>query len=441
MQTGGMPAQGQGPSKGFFLGIGAGAGAAVVFVIAAIVIALQHEAGSGLESDLAEKKKAVVDLRGELSAAQDAEQAERRAKKQLEARIRSLEGQLKALRDQRAGDAATEGELAQLRERLTGQLDEVKQQADQLGDERDALKQDKAALEARVAELEARAADLAARYQALKEPPLPTALLAYWPFDGDCTERTGAFETRFEFKPGGGSDRLLSFVRDGDKLGLRVDSDFDAVPVSATRVYTEPVDGALRTTSSTISVWLRWERFRESGIVLANLVRQGALDWPQISASTMSIRSVPMTFLELAYGEPEGAHRSIKLHLPRDKRLVIQFEDTDLDSGRVEIESRIAELPLKQWMHFTIVQTETQLIFYMDGKPHGSLSHEGRFAKGFAGEMAGSTRVSIGRPAYVPGRELTPFNGAIDELAIFGRALSPDEVLALWQRGVVELGE
>ncbi|KPJ70906.1 MAG: hypothetical protein AMS14_09850, partial [Planctomycetes bacterium DG_20] len=76
-------------------------------------------------------------------------------------------------------------------------------------------------------------------------------------------------------------------------------------------------------------------------------------------------------------------------------------------------------IPLKTWHHVVLVRDGRRAAVYLDGRPEP--------------EMAGEVAVSLPagcRDVFVGGRcdNFANFEGKIDEVAVYGRALSPSEV-------------
>ncbi|MBS1797445.1 MAG: carboxypeptidase regulatory-like domain-containing protein [Acidobacteria bacterium] len=88
-----------------------------------------------------------------------------------------------------------------------------------------------------------------------------------------------------------------------------------------------------------------------------------------------------------------------------------------------------ADLRDGQWHHVAVtVDRDFDLVFYVDGAPIGNLSPVTR-----NGDLSNAAPFRIGAHADTPGFY---FDGAIDELQVFGRALSAAEVAAIAGAGV-----
>ena len=78
---------------------------------------------------------------------------------------------------------------------------------------------------------------------------------------------------------------------------------------------------------------------------------------------------------------------------------------------------------LHRWIHVAVVRDETRIQLYVDG----TLSDSTEASLPFLNE---SLRPIIGRLQPNPIDELRQWVGGIDEVALYGRALTPEEVRA-----------
>jgi hypothetical protein len=84
--------------------------------------------------------------------------------------------------------------------------------------------------------------------------------------------------------------------------------------------------------------------------------------------------------------------------------------------------------PYNQWHHVTSVFSGTQVSVYIDGQLDASVSCSGSIGTTTAPLRIGASNTG-----------LSPIVGTIDEVAIYGRILTSDEILTRYKRGVLEV--
>jgi hypothetical protein len=77
-----------------------------------------------------------------------------------------------------------------------------------------------------------------------------------------------------------------------------------------------------------------------------------------------------------------------------------------------------AAYTLRKWQHIVLVKDAIKMRLYVDGAPAGEAEDASRLPDGL--------RLLIGK--LYPGRRVRPFIGQLDELAIYDRPLSPQEI-------------
>ncbi|MDB6035528.1 MAG: Mo-co oxidoreductase dimerization domain protein [Verrucomicrobiales bacterium] len=90
---------------------------------------------------------------------------------------------------------------------------------------------------------------------------------------------------------------------------------------------------------------------------------------------------------------------------------------------------------LNQWIHLAFtVQSTGAAQFFINGQPTGDATPIGVCNNGFNFAVNNDLYIGAPDPASHPNRSI--FNGLMDELALFNRALSPSEIQALYESGV-----
>jgi Concanavalin A-like lectin/glucanases superfamily/Bacterial Ig-like domain (group 3) len=108
----------------------------------------------------------------------------------------------------------------------------------------------------------------------------------------------------------------------------------------------------------------------------------------------------------------------------------LQFVGDDTGDTGVVIYSAVSSIELNKWQHVLITRNSTGFVnFYIDGALSGTPNQ-------YAGTPSvGTTNVIIGSTST----PLRNFNGSIDEVLIFNRTLSSNEILALYDNGANRL--
>jgi hypothetical protein len=93
-----------------------------------------------------------------------------------------------------------------------------------------------------------------------------------------------------------------------------------------------------------------------------------------------------------------------------------------------------ATVELNQWYHLVIVYTGQKVILYINGNPeeYDSVTLDTKVGSGRIGAFSDPT---VKSPLFPDGYDLSYFHGVIDEICIFNRALTSEEVLSLYHEG------
>jgi hypothetical protein len=125
-------------------------------------------------------------------------------------------------------------------------------------------------------------------------------------------------------------------------------------------------------------------------------------------------------------GNVGNYQESYTMYLTPESRLGFLVNRNGTSGGRDEIEAG-AKIPLGTWTHVAGVYDGSTLYTYINGVQMGSSFHGG-------GIFTVSDPILIGKNERQSSNLPTSFfNGSIDEVKIFGRALSPEEVQALFK--------
>ncbi|PLW80160.1 hypothetical protein C0585_03980, partial [Candidatus Woesearchaeota archaeon] len=110
----------------------------------------------------------------------------------------------------------------------------------------------------------------------------------------------------------------------------------------------------------------------------------------------------------------------------------------DTDGECSAVNTFVSDEPIdsiNNWRHFSVVFTDTSVNLYVDGElVDGSLTG-GSYGSLYVSDIP----VRIGTYRNLGGDFAGQFNGSIDEVAIWNRSLSADEVLDLYKRGALRL--
>jgi len=130
-------------------------------------------------------------------------------------------------------------------------------------------------------------------------------------------------------------------------------------------------------------------------------------------------------------GTPTGTYGNIISKLEEGvSGYVIGFKNNKIFIGDHSSEVvHSSELALNEWHHFTITYNNKNVQIYINGIPDGESSSSQDFVDDT------TTHLLLGY--FVPTNEY--FNGTIDEVAIYNRALSAEEILDHYKRGALRL--
>jgi hypothetical protein len=90
-----------------------------------------------------------------------------------------------------------------------------------------------------------------------------------------------------------------------------------------------------------------------------------------------------------------------------------------------DVKASTGALQSDEWVLATAVYDGTKVLLYQDGVEVGRAGHSGRIAT--------NNRVSVWIGGNPPDRWANPFRGVLDEVAVFDRALTPQEVAGMLQ--------
>ncbi len=225
-------------------------------------------------------------------------------------------------------------------------------------------------------------------------PPVALSIpdiVLYYPFDGDVTDMSGHHN----------NGQVNGAVLTSDRFGAPNHAYyFDGVDDSiAFDASTMPVGASPRT----ISAWIKADGFPPAPENLKALgSRATVIGWGKDDALQLSEMQIV------------------------DRRLT--YHDYNLDrmsTGVVE---------LGQWYHLVIVYTEQHVTLYVNGAKE-------EFDSGPLNTMRGRGRIgafcdpTVKSDLFPDGYDLSYFHGVIDEIAVYGRALTDEQVMSLYHEG------
>lgn len=115
-----------------------------------------------------------------------------------------------------------------------------------------------------------------------------------------------------------------------------------------------------------------------------------------------------------------------------DRTGIVFFHVTADGRDSVTSASTLNPVPLNQWTHFAGVYDGSALTVYVNGALASQTPYQG-------GIFAGTNDLGLGAAVggLVPGDVLGPFNGLMDEVRLYNRALTASEIQGIFQAGGV----
>jgi parallel beta-helix repeat protein len=226
------------------------------------------------------------------------------------------------------------------------------------------------------------------------EPPVcvppPEGLVGWWPGDDTTGDLVAGHDATLEGDAKFGSGKVgRAFVLDGDG---------DYVDVAYPDAFN------FGTGEFTVDLWVRFNDLTGEQVLAEKWIQR--------------------------FEEPSEGWTFTKLE---DNALV--FATSSADGADDGFGTDPLELPTFQWLHLAVVRSSIEYSIYMNGELIASAE------AAIIADVSSTATLKFGHrgdPTDTPGSEDESgfyLNGMIDEVEVFDRALSPDEIRAIWEAG------